>query len=240
MAKRYKQSQWQPVGIEALRAVQQKYPPDTLNKIIECAEVSDPAKCEQLRRAVSRTAAWLNVDKHFERRPSIREMRTVFEQARKQVAELWCTLRRFDLDSRLALYERASLDPWDHSKEPPPDVFGSLGDIRVQNIEKGLVKLYTWLGPAYVGMEKGKRGAPRKKAVFRATRQLAHAWAKARGEVPTRRYDSQDAHRECGPFREFANAALEPLSVSVSDDMAKRAIASVRFEARNNTSASVE
>ncbi len=71
MAKGYKQSQWQPVSIEELRAIQHKYPPDTLNKIIKCAEVSDPAKCEQLRRAVSRTAAWLNVDKHFERRPSI-------------------------------------------------------------------------------------------------------------------------------------------------------------------------
>ena len=239
MAKRDKQSQWQPVGIEALRAVQQKYPPDTLNKIIECAEVSDPAKCKQLRRAVSRTAAWLNVDQHFEQRPSIKEMRTVFEQARKQVADLWCALRRFDHDSRLALYERASLDPY-HSEEPPPDVFGSLGKIRTHNVERGLVKLYTWLGPAYVGMEKGKRGPPRKKALFRATCQLAHAWAIARGEVPTRRYDSQDAHREIGSFRKFANAALEPLNVPVSDDMAKRAIASVRFEARNNTSASVE
>lgn len=225
MPRKQKPSEWNPKGFDVSPEVRRLYPQNVLDSIIEQAGVHDRATRKRLRHAVSETVHWLYLDLHYQGRPSTVKKRASLDELMEQVERLRLTLRRLDSDTLKALETEADLDPVNPSTEPPRSIIKYQGDIRMAVIKRGLTPLSEWIRRARKTLSQAKSGRPKKKAELEAVCRLANAWAEAHGgTAPTRRYDWLENDREYGPFRKFANVALSPLKVPVSDRMVKKAI----------------
>jgi hypothetical protein len=224
MPKRIKPSSWRRAGLEPVPA----YTPDVLDEIVSLAGDLAPKKAEKLKADVLAVAEWLQVDLHYESRPSVPEKRVSLDNLRSKLVEASRALQRLDPDTRASICAVAEREPC------PPSEAGLLyiGDLRLSWAGDEIAKVRKWARQAKRDLAPPRRGAPAKDAVFRAVVNLGKAWGKAKGVSPTRRHATRRNGRlewsvETGPFRRFANAALKPLGEDVSDDMARRAIAAL-------------
>lgn len=219
MATRVKPKSWRSVGLEAFEESSKIYSPKVLRRILEKAEITDVRQREQFEEAVVNVMAWFYVDLHYENRPRKTEIRAALEEIRRQVVQLRLMFRRLDDDTRRELMGEAHFDP-----EKPPEF--KVAEL-VGNDPRALTGLNTRLRLALRKYKEADPGAPRKEALERAIFQLGQAWQEIKGEPPTRRFNSPES-REYGIFREFVNAALEPLGQQASDDMVKRTISKLK------------
>lgn len=219
MATRVKPKRWRSVGLEAFEESSKIYSPEVLRRILEKAEITDVRQRAQFKETVTNVMAWLYMDLHYENRPRKTEIRAALEEIRRQVVQLRLMFRRLDDDTRRELMGEAHLDPG----KPPEFKVAEL----VGNDPRALTGLNTRLRLALRKYKEADPGAPRKEALERAVFQLVQAWQEIKGEPPTRRFNSPES-REYGVFREFVNAALEPLGQQASDDMVKRTISKLK------------
>ena len=238
MPRRYKPSTWQPKGAVADWERLKWYTPQALDNIVEGAAVSDPAILELLKRAVLKIVDRYAADKHLADRPSAPEIRTALDEISEQLNrintafnEVGAALEALDSDTRDLLLISAGFDPLSMKLDPwswsAPDAIDlKKGQIESAASEAAKNRKLVDRARQFVGA--GRRGRPKMTAEYEAVRRLAIAWDVAKGAKPTRQYDWLDRNEEYGEFKKFAQAALDPLGVQVSDEMAKWAISEMK------------
>ena len=167
-----------------------------------------------LKEVVLEAAVFLFLGLHYEGRPKVPEKRAALHEIGILTAQLRWKLHHLDRDSRVALYEQADTSDGE---------FIETGDIYVGRILAELRNLNSWANAAC--QINGKGGRPAKGAVFDFCKRLVWAWRNLAG-VPGRRVNWKSG-KEYGPLGKFIREAACPQSVSISDDMIKRAVKSV-------------
>ena len=115
------------------------------------------------------------------------------------------------------------------------------GRIKIGNGTDALADMIDWCERATAELKATpKMGRPREEALFDGVCELAEVFRDITGKRPTRNIQSQSAGNaqsfdttEKGGFRQFANALLGALNITVSDDMAKRVVAKLRVEEKS-------
>lgn len=212
---------WRSRGIEQLD-VRHRYTTEVLAAICATCPTTDEAVRQSLEVKILNIAGALNADLYFEGRPSDGEKRAALETIERHARALRDALGALDDDTARLLVEVADEDKRDPHVEGPFDG----GPTRFRKAAESVDKLLGWSAHAKKRLPGAKKGRRTKEAVARAVFCLADAWYRASGKAPGRlNTNGLSSSPEHGAFREFANTALRPLDIKVSDETAKLAIA---------------
>ena len=245
-----KPKQWKAgLDLHFFREVPQKYTPGVLDELVTLADVSEPEKADQLRADVFKALDHYEFARHWQNQPNeaqkqaaLDNIKTNLERLLKQISLVREAAGNLDDHSWSLLISLGGLGPFtpfDGLGPFDPAMLRGLGPFgpagktvtplsqdldRIESTAREAIaqvdRARRWIGPS-------RKGGIRRDAEYAVVEQLAIAYTKAKGQRPTRQYDVENEEHKRGPFMIWAQAVLDPLDVSVSDAMVKRAISAI-------------
>ncbi|WP_293943226.1 hypothetical protein [Sphingomonas sp.] len=221
-------SAWRSDGfIETERCIRDKYPKEVIDRALDLlgAPASKrPVFNDQVLNSLSNLAVWT----HLELKPGgqhVTDLLVAIQDAANTIATLHSSLH----DTA-----RAALDQAATNGACSIDWFSYAHPIREGRLPAAMSvvsQLASWAEQAVSELPKQGRGAPRKDALLDWAVTASNIYCEVTGRRATRRVEvvpltdwGDEILKETGKFRKFANIILDPLGLSLSDSLAKRAL----------------
>ena len=186
-------TKWNPVGHQAYHEIDCLYSLETFESILTIEGVFQP----KLKEYVLNAAGWLNIDLHYESRPTVPQRRSAIEPVLKQARALQSTINELDHDS-LNLLREASDPTANDLLAPLPRFLDAL---------TGFIEL---LDNAHGKIGKGQAGRKPHDATRAAVGRLHEGWRITGMREPTLAFN-QKTKITSGAFLDFVRAALQPV-----------------------------
>ncbi len=220
MSKLKQDDPWQPIGLDDISPAKfgERYPNELRADIAAATRLDDPIQTGELVRRGS-TIAWMCwIQVHFENRPRKSDIKKDLSSLERRLSGVLAKVGSLEYDTRRVLEVAADREPDDPDREPPREafevkvegeVFGGLGDVRVNEAISQLELLISWCQRGREILGPGGKGRPRQEARRRAVQQLKKIWTSVTGSQPTLRYNPR-TKEPYGPFLNFVTLVLSP------------------------------